>query len=103
MAPEYQRRGLAQALLLAVCELAVDAEVDSIALEVRSSNERAQRLYELFGFRHHGRLRSYYRDNGEDALVMLLDGLGTPQGRERLSQQRAAHRERHGDLLLRDA
>jgi len=27
-------------------------------------------MYERFGFRHAGRRRRYYHDNGEDALIM---------------------------------
>ena len=73
--PRAQRRGIGLALVRAVRELAIEAELDSIALEVRASNEGAIRLYEQCGFRRAGRLRNYYSDNREDAIVMLLDGL----------------------------
>lgn len=39
-------------------------------LEVRASNEAAQRLYSKFGFQLSGRRRRYYADPTEDALVM---------------------------------
>ena len=97
VAPERQGQGVAQALLLATCDLAVEAGLDSVALEVRPSNGRAIALYERFGFAHHGRVQRYYTDNAEDALVMLLDGLATPEGRTALARRRAAHRERYGE------
>ena len=61
--------------MLAVCDLAIEAELDSVALEVRASNAGALRLYERCGFRRVGHLRRYYSNNGEDAIVMLLEGL----------------------------
>jgi ribosomal-protein-alanine N-acetyltransferase len=41
-----------------------------VVLEVRASNDGAQALYERFGFKRIGRLRGYYKDDGEDAMVM---------------------------------
>jgi ribosomal-protein-alanine acetyltransferase len=68
--PPFQRLGIAARLLLRCFELAEEAEMPSLVLEVRESNTGAQALYERFGFRHIGRLRNYYRNDGEDALVM---------------------------------
>jgi len=39
-------------------------------LEVRTSNAPAIALYERFGFRSAGTRPRYYRDNGEDAVIM---------------------------------
>ena len=86
--PHVQRRGIGLALVLAVCDLAIEAELDSIALEVRASNAGALRLYERCGFRRVGHLRRYYSDNGEDAVVMLLDGLSGPEPPEALTLAR---------------
>ena len=86
--PRQQRRGIALALLLAVCDLAIEADLDSVALEVRSSNAGAMRLYERCGFRRVGRLRNYYSDNREDAIVMLLDGLAAAEPPEALTLAR---------------
>lgn len=44
-------------------------------LEVRVSNERAQRLYRSLGFITVGRRKQYYEDNREDALLMVCDRL----------------------------
>jgi ribosomal-protein-alanine N-acetyltransferase len=66
----FQRLGVAARLLFACLELARKAEMPSVVLEVRESNTGAQALYERFGFRRLGKLRKYYKDDGEDALVM---------------------------------
>lgn len=91
--PRAQRRGIGLALVLAVCDLAIEAELDSIALEVRASNAGAMRLYEGCGFRRAGRLRGYYSNNGEDAIVMLLDGLAAPEPPEALTRARRTRDE----------
>ena len=44
-------------------------------LEVRTSNQAAQTLYQKFGFQVVHRRRKYYIDNKEDALLMNLDNL----------------------------
>ncbi len=70
VAPEQRRRGVARALLEDVLERARAEGVESIELEVRGSNFAAQWLYQAHGFRLAGLRRRYYRDNGEDALIM---------------------------------
>jgi ribosomal-protein-alanine N-acetyltransferase len=47
-------------------------------LDVRLSNEDAQRLYLAFGFVEVGRRIRYYDDNDEDALVMTTAELESP-------------------------
>lgn len=41
-----------------------------MTLEVRPSNEIAQRLYRKYGFEPAGIRPRYYSDNNEDALIM---------------------------------
>jgi len=66
--PSRRRRGIAQALLEQMLERAGnDCEY---TLEVRTSNAPAIALYERFGFRSAGTRPRYYRDNGEDAVIM---------------------------------
>jgi len=66
---EYQRRGLASALLAELYARVGDPQA-RFTLEVRRSNAVAIHLYEREGFRAAGMRRRYYQDNGEDALVM---------------------------------
>jgi ribosomal-protein-alanine N-acetyltransferase len=66
---DYQRRGLASAMLADLYERVGDRHA-RFTLEVRRSNDVAIHLYEREGFRAAGMRRRYYQDNGEDALVM---------------------------------
>lgn len=84
--PPFQRLGIAARLLLSCLELAREAEMPSLVLEVRASNTAAQRLYERFGFRRLGRLRQYYKDDGEDALVVETPSLDDEAHRRLIEQ-----------------
>ena len=44
-----------------------------VTLEVRRSNDTAQRLYRRFGFKSVGVRPNYYADDNEDAVVMMLE------------------------------
>ncbi len=70
VAPGARRHGVAGMM---IDDLKAEAEtlgVRTITLEVRVSNFAAQWLYRRHGFRLAGLRRRYYRDTGEDALVM---------------------------------
>ncbi len=95
--PAVQRRGVAAHLLLRCVELALEAAMGSIALEVRPGNDAARALYARFGFREVGRLRAYYPDNGDDALVMLSPPLDDTEFVARLDELRAKLSERGVD------
>jgi ribosomal-protein-alanine N-acetyltransferase len=79
--PSARRRGHARALLAAMLERAGPDQ--PFTLEVRTSNAPAIALYESFGFRSAGTRPRYYRDTGEDALIMWREsparsGSGAP-------------------------
>ena len=68
--PDFRRRGIASALLrFALNEASKEGAVTAL-LEVRAGNAAAIALYRRFGFRVVGRRAAYYKDNGEDALLM---------------------------------
>lgn len=70
VSPEFRRRGVARALLLALeCRLAENA-VHSLTLEVRASNEPAISLYHSLGYVQVGRRPNYYHKPREDALIL---------------------------------
>jgi len=73
--PEWRRRGIGELLLVAMLELAVELGGDLATLEVRVSNVAAQSLYQKYGFAKVGLRPHYYRDRGEDALIMTTKHL----------------------------
>jgi ribosomal-protein-alanine N-acetyltransferase len=68
--PGERRNGVARALLADLFEHAATQGAREVTLEVRASNDAAQALYRLHGFRFAGLRRSYYQEPAEDALVM---------------------------------
>jgi ribosomal-protein-alanine N-acetyltransferase len=66
--PAARRRGVGRGLLEAMIARAGPAQ--RYTLEVRTSNAPAIALYERFGFRSAGTRPRYYRDTGEDAVIM---------------------------------
>ena len=76
--PEFRRQGIGARILTAALEDAAEAGVKRAFLEVRAGNEAAQAMYRRFGFEMSGRRLKYYKDNGEDAILMTLESLNTP-------------------------
>ena len=68
--PDRRRKGIAEALVLALCDGLKDRGNTTLALEVRASNEPAKELYEKLGFSLAGRRPNYYRNPKEDALIL---------------------------------
>ena len=68
--PDYRRRGVAEALVNALVEDLKKQESHCLTLEVRASNEAAQKLYEKLGFAQVGLRKNYYRNPREDALIL---------------------------------
>ena len=71
--PDARRMGFGSRLLSHIVEFTERQACRLITLEVRRSNEPAQRLYRRFGFRAVGLRPNYYADDNEDAVVMLLE------------------------------
>jgi [ribosomal protein S18]-alanine N-acetyltransferase len=71
--PEYRGKGLGEALMKKMMELAKHLGATKMTLEVRVSNHVAQSLYRKLGFQNGGIRKQYYKDNQEDALVMWVN------------------------------
>lgn len=67
---EYRKNGLATEILQELLAQAKELDKKKASLEVRISNKRAQHLYIKEGFFKIAKKRSYYKDNGEDAILM---------------------------------
>ena len=87
--PAWRGHGLGELLLSALVQQAEEAGAERVLLEVRVGNLTAQALYRKYWFEEVGRRPHYYRDTGEDALLMTLD-LNRAGVREALQQNRAA-------------
>lgn len=70
--PNYRKRGIGEALVMAMQEHCRPQGITSYTLEVRPSNMAAIHLYEKLGFQVAGLRKKYYEDNGEDAIIMWL-------------------------------
>ena len=70
--PAARGRGIASLMLTELVATAREAGCPDVLLEVRQSNEAAQRLYTRHGFVPIGRRRRYYQAPPEDAVVMRL-------------------------------
>jgi ribosomal-protein-alanine N-acetyltransferase len=95
--PDYRGRGLGRWLLLMLLKTARHRGLTRATLEVRQSNQAAQKLYLQYGFQIAGERRNYY-NNGESALILWLSGIQTPDfetmlsaQHERLTQQLLTH------------
>jgi ribosomal-protein-alanine N-acetyltransferase len=86
--PDWRRMGVGRRMLVALLDLAVQLSANRVTLEVRVSNEAAQRLYAELGFEVAGRRVAYYTDDGEDALVMTTPLLRSPRMNELLDRAR---------------
>ncbi len=73
--PEFRRQGIGERILKKALIDGQDAGAHLAFLEVRAGNEMAQAMYRKFGFEVTGRRPRYYRDNGEDAILMTLEPL----------------------------
>ncbi|PWV93770.1 ribosomal-protein-alanine N-acetyltransferase [Paenibacillus cellulosilyticus] len=75
IAVRHDRRGmgLGEKMLQRQMENATEYGMQRMTLEVRVSNDRAQRLYERLGFEPAGIRPGYYSDNNEDALIMWVE------------------------------
>lgn len=96
VAPNYRHQGFGQMLLLAMLRLARQRGLNRATLEVKASNQVALSLYQKYGFKEAGRRRGYYKDTGEDALILWCGALQTAQMEKNWQQW---HTEA-GDRLL---
>ncbi len=68
--PDHLRRGIGEALVLALVEAIRTRGSRQLTLEVRESNDKARALYAKLGFVQVGRRPNYYRSPREAALIL---------------------------------
>lgn len=70
--PGFRQRGIGKTLLKTGMDAAYAEGARIYHLEVRAGNLAAIHMYEKFGYQVVGRRIKYYKNNGEDALLMTL-------------------------------
>jgi ribosomal-protein-alanine N-acetyltransferase len=96
--PDWRGQRVGESLFVSILEQALQLGAVTATLEVRVTNERAQRLYRKYQFEVVGRRKHYYRDNGEDALLMTAElGGDYPQDMRRLFAQKGSGRTESGE------
>jgi ribosomal-protein-alanine N-acetyltransferase len=73
--PQFRQRGLAKQMLIKSMVSAREEGALKALLEVRARHVIAQKIYCDIGFVEVGRRPMYYRDNGEDAVLMTMENL----------------------------
>jgi ribosomal-protein-alanine N-acetyltransferase len=76
--PEERGRKIGETVLRSLLLRAEARGCLRVTLEVRRTNHVAQNLYRKYAFEEKAVRRGYYTDNGEDAFVMVRDGLSAP-------------------------
>ena len=75
VSPDFRRKNVGEALLVAIIKSCYKEMVKYLTLEVRVSNEPAIKLYEKYGLKSLGIRKGYYQDNNEDALIMWTENI----------------------------
>lgn len=86
--PVYHRQRIGTKLMLGLVDASIAKGGRTLSLEVRRSNFAAQSMYEAFGFRPVGLRPGYYAETREDAIVMWVDQIDTPQYAATLNRMR---------------
>ncbi|MDO4671065.1 MAG: ribosomal protein S18-alanine N-acetyltransferase [Aerococcus sp.] len=76
--PDWQSVGIGSSVLHQLQELLPDLERDTLTLEVRESNVRAQRFYQRHGFVVERLEKNYYANNHENAYWMTYQSPDVP-------------------------
>ena len=97
----YRRLGIGEGLLIATIELAQILNANVVTLEVRASNETAQELYKMYGFRVVGRRLRYYSSDGEDAIIMSTDNIASMPFQSSLQHLKKGYVQRHREIFAR--
>ena len=90
--PDVRGQRLGEEMLVHLLDEAIARDASWVTLEVRESNDVAQRLYRKYGFTVVSTRRGYYSDNNESALVMWAGNLKGTLYASRLAALKAALR-----------
>jgi ribosomal-protein-alanine N-acetyltransferase len=94
--PDHRRLYVGEKLLIHDVIQAKKVGADFVTLEVRVSNDSAQRLYGKYGFRSLGLRRHYYQDNDEDALMLWTERLSSQEFLKLFKKRMKQHGVKYG-------
>ena len=97
---EFRGRGLGELLMLGTMEMAMARRAQRVTLEARVSNFPAHALYEKYGFTKDGIRRRYYADNREDAVIMTVDRIRSPEYQQLFQERVDSFSRRRGQVVL---
>ena len=97
---EFRGRGLGELLMLGTMEMAMARRAQRVTLEARVSNFPAHALYEKYGFAKSGIRRRYYADNHEDAVIMTVERIRSPEYQQLFQERVDNFSQRRGQVVL---
>lgn len=86
--PEWRSLRVGERLLSEMLATARRDGATRATLEVRTTNEPAQRLYKRYGFLKAAVRKGYYSDNREDADILWLNDMNAASWREEFNKRR---------------
>lgn len=86
--PEYRRRKIGERMLVRLLDEAIMRGARRVSLEVRRYNHAAQTLYRKYMFEEMAIRKGYYSNNNEDALVMWINDMQSPEFKEVFDRNR---------------
>jgi [ribosomal protein S18]-alanine N-acetyltransferase len=95
---DLRRNYIGERLLIHDINEAQKVGASWMTLEVRVSNDSAQRLYYKYGFKNLGVRRNYYQDNNEDALVLWTENMSSPEFKKLVAERVADLKSRESAL-----
>ena len=84
--PDHHRRKIGTRLLYELIQGGLGLGATAASLEVRVTNWGAQSMYSRFGFAPVGVRKNDYQETNEDAVIMWVDQIRTPEYRRRLDR-----------------
>jgi ribosomal-protein-alanine N-acetyltransferase len=85
VSPQWQGKQFGHVLMLDLIATALDRGMRHLTLEVRVGNEPALALYRRFGMAPVGVRPNYYPVTGDDALIMWVRDIDSPEYADRLA------------------
>jgi ribosomal-protein-alanine N-acetyltransferase len=88
--PQYRRQKIGEHMLICLLDEAIKRGARRVSLEVRRYNNAAQTLYKKYMFEYAAIRKGYYSNNNEDAIVMWINDMQSPEFKELFDKNRKA-------------